>query len=138
MISRLRSNPFLRFLLTGGFAAGVNILSRIALSQIMSFQVAVVIAYLIGMTTAYVLARAFVFQRSGHRVQTEYLRFTIVNLVALAQVWLVSVGLALWLFPAIGYTFHAELVAHVIGVASPVFTSYYGHKLFTFRRKQPG
>lgn len=133
-LGRLRRNAFLRFIVTGGLAAAVNVLSRLALSQLFSFQVAVVLAYLVGMTTAYGLARAFVFQRSGHSVRREYARFALVNLVALAQVWGVSVGLVSWLFPALGFTFHGELVAHVIGVASPVFTSYYGHKFFTFRR----
>ena len=133
-LGRLRRNAFLRFVLTGGIAAAVNVLSRLALSQVLSFQVSVVLAYLVGMTTAYVLARAFVFQRSGHSVRREYARFAVVNVVALAQVWGVSVGLAYWLFPALGFTFHAELVAHVIGVISPVFTSYYGHKFFTFQR----
>lgn len=133
-LHRLRHNPFLRFILTGGIAAAVNVVSRLALSLVFSFQVAVVLAYLIGMTTAYGLARAFVFARSGHSMHREYARFTLVNIVALAQVWGISMGLAYWLFPILGYTFHAELTAHVLGVVSPVFTSYYGHKLFTFRK----
>lgn len=129
----LAGSQFVRFLLTGGVAAAVNILSRIALSLAIPFEVAVVLAYLVGMTTAYVLARLFVFDRSGAPVHHEYLRFAVVNVVALIQVWLVSVGLANWLFPAIGFTWYPELVAHMIGVISPVATSYYGHKLFTFR-----
>jgi putative flippase GtrA len=63
----------------------------------------------------------------------EYIRFAIVNIGALVQVWLVSVGLARWLLPAISWTYQPELVAHTIGVLSPAVTSYYGHKLFTFR-----
>lgn len=133
-LERLRRNAFLRFVVTGGIAAAANIASRVALSQALSFQLAVVLAYLVGMTTAYVLARTFVFERSGQSVRHEYVRFALVNVIALAQVWAVSVGLAYWLFPALGFTFHAELIAHVIGVVSPVFTSYYGHKFFTFRR----
>ena len=66
-------------------------------------------------------------------MSAQYVRFTIVNLFALLQVWLLSVGLANWLFPKLGFTWHAELIAHTIGVLSPVVTSYYGHKLFTFR-----
>ncbi len=126
-------SPFIRFLITGGFAAAVNVLSRVALSQVVSFEVAVVLAYLVGMTTAYVLARLFVFERSGQSVSSEYVRFTIVNIVALVQVWAVSVGLADWIFPPLGFRWHPELVAHVCGVISPVFTSYVGHKVFTFR-----
>ncbi|MDR3474690.1 MAG: GtrA family protein [Devosia sp.] len=124
---------FIRFLVTGGLAAAVNIGSRVLLSMLMPFGAAVAVAYLIGMTTAYVLARLFVFERSGQTVHGEFLRFTLVNLVALVQVWLVSVGLADWLFPALRFTWNADLIAHTVGVLSPVVSSYYGHKLFTFR-----
>ena len=52
--------------------------------------------------------------------------------LAVAQVWIVSVGLARFVFPAIGFTWHDETVAHVIGVLVPVVTSYLGHKHFSF------
>jgi putative flippase GtrA len=87
------------------------------------------------MTTAYLLNRHFVFAASGRGVASEYTRFALVNLAAVAQVWIVSVGLARLVFPAIGFTWHAETVAHVIGVAIPVFTSYLGHKHFSFAAK---
>ena len=124
---------FLRFLLVGGTAAFVNIVSRVIISQFIRFEIAVVVAYLVGMTVAFVLSRMLVFKATSRSVWDEYSRFFLVNLVALAQVWLVSVGLSNWLFPAVGWTFHAELIAHTIAVGSPVFTSYYAHKLFTFR-----
>lgn len=126
-------SPFVRFLLTGGVAALVNITSRILLSQIMQFEWAVLVAFLVGMSTAYILARLFVFEESGKSVTSEYTRFAIVNAVAIAQVWMISVGLRNYVFPWVGFTWHPELVAHVIAVGSPVVTSYYGHKLFTFR-----
>lgn len=126
---------FVRFLLTGGTAAIVNILSRALLSLVIPFEASVIVAYLIGMVTAFVLARLFVFERSGHALGTEFTRFALVNIVSLAQVWLVSVLLVRWLFPVIGYTFQPELVGHSIAVLSPAITSYYGHKLFSFRPK---
>jgi putative flippase GtrA len=122
----------IRFLLTGGLAAGVNVLSRIAFSRFVSFEVAIVLAYLIGMTTAYTLNRSFVFKRSGRSIGDEYLRFTIVNLAAVAQVWVVSVLLTRVILPSVGFLWHAETVAHVIGVTVPVFTSYFGHKHLSF------
>jgi putative flippase GtrA len=134
----LLPSAFLRFVVSGGIAAGANIAARIGLSQIMAYEWAVVLAYLVGMATAYALMRAFVFERSGRSAAGEAGRFVLVNLVALAQVWIVSVGLARWLFPAVGFAWHADTVAHVIGVLSPIGTSYLGHKLFTFgRRHQP-
>ena len=128
-------NRFVLFLLAGGMAALVNILSRIAFNWVMPYEVAIIVAYLCGMTTAYLLNRQFVFAASGRGVASEYTRFALVNLAAVAQVWIVSVGLARLVFPAIGFTWHAETVAHVIGVAIPVFTSYLGHKHFSFAAK---
>lgn len=129
------ASPFLRFVISGGIAAAVNIASRIALSQIMPFSTAIVLAYLAGMTTAYILMKLFVFDQSGSSVRQEYIRFGLVNLVSLLQVWLVSVGLARWFFPLINYTWNADTTAHIIGVLSPVITSYLAHKSFTFARK---
>ena len=126
---------FALFLFAGGTAALVNILSRIAFNWLMPYEVAIVVAYLCGMTTAYLLNKRFVFASSGRGVASEYTRFALVNLAAVAQVWIVSVGLARLVFPAIGFIWHAETVAHVIGVTIPVFTSYMGHKHFSFAAK---
>lgn len=123
---------FLRFVVTGGVAAAVNVASRWALDFVMPYAVAVCFAYLVGMTTAFILARMFVFDASGGTTHGQYARFALVNAVAFVQVWLVSVGLALLLFPAIGFTWHPDTVAHVIGVISPILTSYAGHKHFSF------
>lgn len=137
-VTRIFADPrFVRFLVTGGIAAGVNVVSRYFFSMIMEYRVAVIVAYLCGMTTAWVLSRAFVFEQTGRSRGAEYLRFGIVNLVAAAQVWVVSVGLAEYAFPALGFTWHTETVAHVIGVIIPVFTSYLGHKHFSFAPLTP-
>jgi putative flippase GtrA len=125
-------NRFARFVLVGGSAAAINILSRIVLSRTMSYEAAIIVAYVCGMTTAFALNKLFVFAPSGRAVHNEYLRFTLVNLVALAQVWVVSVGLAFFIFPAIGFTWHAETIAHILGVAIPTVTSYLGHRHFSF------
>ena len=130
-------SEFMRFLAVGGFAAGVNFVSRIFLNEYMSFRWAVFIAYLVGMLTAYLFSRWFVFEPSGKHPGNELFYFTLVNLAAVAQVWLISVGLAEYLFPAIGFTFFYHEVAHLIGLTIPAITSYYGHKYFSFG-KVPG
>ena len=129
---------FGRFLLTGGVAAGANVVSRWLLSHAMVYEIAVVLAYLVGMVTAQLLSRAFVFARSGRTVADEALRFALVNAVALVQVWAVSVGLARLVFPAIGFGWHAEDIAHLIGVAIPAVTSYFGHRHFSFSHRREG
>ena len=68
-------------------------------------------------------------------MREEYIRYSLVNLVAVVQVWVVSVVLARVAFPAIGYAWHAETTAHIVGVIVPVFSSYLGHKHFSFAER---
>jgi putative flippase GtrA len=124
---------FLRFLVTGGLAAGVNIVSRILFDRAVVYEIAVVLAYLVGMTTAFILARLFVFDGRAGDARGQYMRFALVNVLAFAQVWIVSVGLDRYIFPAIGWTWQAATLAHAIGVVSPVAASYFGHRKFSFR-----
>jgi putative flippase GtrA len=131
-LRRPETRRFVAFLMTGGLAAAVNVASRIVFDLVMPYEAAVAVAYLVGMTTAFFLARLFVFEASGRRLHVEYGRFALVNVAALVQVLVVSVGLAKLVFPAVGLAWHAELIAHVVGVLSPVVVSYQGHKRFSF------
>ncbi len=128
------SRQFFLFLLTGGFAAVVNLGCRYLLNSVMQFDAAVPIAYLFGMVTAYSLARLCVFDETGRSRLDEFRRFALVNVVALGVVWAISVGLAEWFFPLIGFSWHAQDVAHVIGVLSPAVISYFGHQSYTFAK----
>lgn len=132
------TRQFAAFVLAGGIAALVNWLSRIGFSTIMSLELAVVFAFLIGMTTAYSLNRFFVFEKSGRSMHDEYGRFVLVNMVALAQVFVVTIGLSRAVFPFVGLSWHPQEIAHAIGVASPILTSYIGHRYFTFAAKRDG
>ena len=128
-----RCPPLVRFLALGGVAAGVNLVARWALQPLMGFELAVAAAYVCGMIVAYNLFRVFVFGASGRGVTSEAWRFTLVNLVSLVLVWLISVGLARYAFPAISFTWRADDIAHFIGVLSPALTSWIGHKRYTFK-----
>jgi putative flippase GtrA len=121
------------FVVTGGIAAVCNLGSRILFSRVMRYELAVIAAYLVGMVVAFVLARSFVFEKSETAWHAQLARFVIVNIFGFAQVWLVSVGLVRVFFPWIGFGWHPEDVAHLFGVASPIFVSYYAHKHFSFR-----
>ena len=127
------SRQFGLFLLTGGIAAAVNLGSRVFYNQWMSFSAAVIVAYLSGMATAFILARLFVFKHSQHSTARSALLFALVNLVAMVQTWFISVGIAYYLLPALHWQWHNHELAHLIGVVVPVFTSYIGHKRWSFR-----
>lgn len=119
--------------MVGGLAAMVNFFSRIGFSQYFSFSVAVILAFPLGMTTAFILSRRYVFEQGLQSVVKQFYYFSLVNFFAAAQVWLISVGLAEYLLVWLDYHFFREELAHLIGIAVPVFTSYLGHKHLSFR-----
>jgi putative flippase GtrA len=123
---------FVSFVVTGGISAACNLGARFLMSRVMGYESAVLFAYLIGMIVAFVLARTFVFEKSERDWQTQLARFAVVNIFGLSLVWLVSVGLVRVVFPRIKFYWHPEDVAHLVGVASPIFISYYAHKYFSF------
>lgn len=133
MIGAFRSRQFLVFLLTGGIAAAVNFGSRILYNQWMGFSAAIVLAYITGMITAFVLARLFVFRDSQRALHHSALYFVLVNGVAVLQTWAISLLLADWLLPALGVHQYVHELAHAAGVVVPVFTSYLGHKHLSFK-----
>ncbi len=123
----------LRFVVAGGTAALANWGSRFAFSLYFSYEVAVVLAFLVGLTTGFVLMRAWVFERTTKPVARQATVYVLVNALALAQTLIISIALVRWLLPAIGWHWQAEAVAHAAGVVVPVFTSYILHKRATFR-----
>ena len=129
---------FVLFLAAGGTAAVVNFLSRIALSEVMAYVPAIVLAYCLGMLTAFVLNRAFVFTGASNPMSQQMKWFVLVNLFAVVQTVAISLAFARWLFPLAGMDFEPETMAHAIGVAVPVFTSYLGHKHLSFRGQAGG
>jgi putative flippase GtrA len=132
-VSRSDLSEFSAFVVTGGVAAMVNIATRWLFEWVVSYEAAIAMAYLCGMVTAFLLARLFVFKAANGSMHGQFTRFALVNAVALVQVMLVSVALVRLVFPAIGFSWQAETVGHVIGVLSPVVTSYLMHKHFSFR-----
>lgn len=136
MISDFKSRQFIYFLLASGFAAVVNFGSRFLYSEYLPFGAAVVAAYMTGMATAFLINKYFVFTKSRHKVRKELFYFTLVNLAGVLQTYLVSVGLAEYGFPALGFTWHPEPTAHMIGIAVPVVSSFLGHKYLSFKEHQ--
>lgn len=132
MIRQFMSRQFFVFVLTGGLAASVNFGSRIVYNQWFDFSTSVVFAYLTGMVTAFILARAFVFRQGTQSVRRSVFFFVLVNGVAVLQTWAISMALY-YLLPLAGVSRFVPEIAHAVGVTVPVFTSYLGHKKFTFR-----
>jgi len=121
------------FLITGGAAALVNFSTRIYYNQWLSFSSSVVFAYLTGMITAFLLAKFFVFKDSTQSTRRSLGFFVLVNAIAIIQTWLISMALAYYVLPYFNIKMYLSEIAHAIGVAVPVFTSYLGHKRWSFK-----
>jgi len=126
-------SQFAGFLLAGGIAAAVNFLSRILFNQVLGYATSIVLAYLVGMVTAFLLSRHGVFAPSGKSVGVEAFWFTVVNVLAVLQTLVISLLLANWGLPALGIDAFRKEIAHAIGIAVPAVTSYFGHRYWTFR-----
>lgn len=127
------TRQFAGFLVAGGIAAAANVGSRMAFSLVFDLAVAVVLAYLVGMAVAFVLMRRHVFPPSQAPLARQVAIFSAVNALAVLQTLVVTLLLARWLLPRMGVATYVEEIAHVVGVCVPIFTSFLGHKHFSFR-----
>lgn len=128
------TRQLLAFVVTSGVAALANFGSRVAFSVILPFSFAIVAAFVVGLSTAFVLNRRYVFVDGSGSALQQFIRFTVVNLFGLVQTLAISLLLANVLLPAAGWTWHPHEFAHAVGIATPIITSFFGHKYFSFRR----
>jgi putative flippase GtrA len=136
MLHQFTSRQFLKFLCTGGIAAIINFSSRFLYNIWFSFATAIILAYVTGMITAFILAKLFVFKNSPLSLRHSAFRFLLINLLAVLQTLLISLGLAFYLLPALGVTVMVKEIAHAIGIIVPIFSSYIGHKHWSFSEKK--
>jgi len=132
MISYPVSKQFLAFLFMGGMAALVNFTSRMVYNHWFSFSTSVILAYITGMTVGFILMKCFVFRGSRKHFTHSALFYILINLFAAFQTWLISMLLAYYLLPHLGVETFTKEIAHAVGIAIPAFTSYIGHKRWTF------
>jgi putative flippase GtrA len=128
------SKQFALFIFTGGIAAAVNFGSRIVLNNHFGFSTSIILAYILGMITAFILAKFLVFKTSSQSTLKSIFYFILVNAAAILQTWAVSLGLAFYLLPYLGIEHDVKEIAHLVGVIVPVFTSFLGHKHFSFKQ----
>ncbi|WP_115577654.1 GtrA family protein [Xanthomonas campestris] len=132
----MMSRQFALFMLAGGTAAIVNFGSRIVLSHWLRYVPAIIVAYCLGMITAFLLNKLFVFDKSDKHLHKQIFWFVLVNIAAVVQTLLISLAFARIIFPYLAIDFRAETLSHGIGVAVPVVTSYIGHKYLSFSQKR--
>lgn len=127
---------FIFFLMSGGIAAAVNIGSRIFFSLFLPYEAAIILAFMMGLTTGFLLMKFFVFHiKSSKYAIREFFYFCFINLINLLLTFFLSVGCVRFVFPPLRYAFYPELTAHIIGVCFPILLSFIFHKKVTFGAK---
>jgi energy-coupling factor transport system substrate-specific component len=125
------NGQFAKFLAAGGLSAFANFASRIAFEQSFTFWIAVSLAYLVGLATAFTLNRLFVFPASDKPLRYEVGWFLFFNLLPFPLVLGVAYGLDA-LFERFAPAFYAQAAAHGIAIMLPVFVNFVAHKFVTF------
>ena len=124
---------FVRYLMLGGLATGLNWASRLWLwSRLLPFNLAVIAAYATGMLLGFELYRRFVFPASPQPLAVQVRTFVLVNMVGLSLTWTVAIALVDWLFPRVGFGFHPQAVGHAVALAASVMANWALHSRFTF------
>ena len=132
ILRKSTNKEFILFLLTGGFSAIINLSSRIIISNFIRFEISVLIAYLIGMITAYFLAKKYVFLNIKKSYKKSFPIFALVNFVAVLQTFFISKFIRIWLINIFNNLLIIDFLSHLCGVIFPIFSSFFGHKYITF------
>jgi len=137
MIKYFFSKQFLRFLVVGGIAALLHWLSRILLSNWLTFSWAVTSSYAVGMLVAFMLNSFFVFPKSEKPRHKQARDFIIINLSLFPLVWGASIAINNVL-QALNILSNTQAIAHGIAVALPMFATFLIYKFFAFKESQFG
>jgi len=129
------SRQFLQFVAIGAIAASLNWGSGRLFSPVFGFSIGISLAYLVGMASAFVMNRIWVFPRGSRPIHHQAALFVAVNLVSFPVVWSVAMVLGEYVLPALGVTRGNEGLAHAIALAVPMFAAFLFHKFLTFTRK---
>lgn len=130
---RLFRDRRIAFLFVGGINTVVGFgwfaLFDITVGQLWGYMVTLLFAHVASVLCAFVLYRRLVFRVRGH-VWTDLMRFELV--------YLTSLGINAVLLPLLVEFAHLEpIVAQALIVFVTTMVSYFGHSLFSFRRKEP-
>lgn len=142
LMETILSKQSFRFLISGGTAAGVDVVSYyvifnyILLKQDISFFHSIVSApvaslicsFSLGFVTSFALSKYFVFTESNLRGRQQLVRFIVVGAINFACNYFLMKFFVEFLhfFPT---------VARVISIGIVAFLSFYLHKVFTFKVK---
>jgi putative flippase GtrA len=132
LLREFTSRNFFVFVAIGGLAAVTNFVARYFINFYFSYLVSIILAYMVGILTAFILNKFFNFRSFEKKSISQLGYFVFFNILGMIQTAVVSVLFAYSLLPLMGVIWHRFEIAHFIGLGVPVFTSFLGHKYFSF------
>jgi len=128
------ASEFARFVLTGIAAASSNLAITWLARLYESFEISLLAGIAAGLTISFALSKWFAFgSHSWRHAGREAPRFLIVYAVSSATYWAIAVVIGWFLLSHGLSTKAAETCGILIGAGAMTLTSYFGHRLFTYR-----
>ncbi len=127
------SKRFLKFIIAGGLAASLHWMSRIALSEVVSYLTAIILSFFIGLFSGYILNRVLVFPESELPFKLQLIRFLAINLGTMPFIWATAYYGEMLLRPIVIDTAVRQAIAHAAGVSLPILTSFFLYSIWAFR-----
>ena len=134
LIARLLADERIRFLIVGGINTALGyalfVSFQLSIGHVIGYLGSLYLSYAIAIVVAFVLHRRFTFRkaRSGN-AWIDFVRFI--------GVYVVSLAINTALLPLLVEVVRLDpLVAQAISVVVTTLISYFGHKFFSFRRRQ--
>jgi putative flippase GtrA len=118
------------YALVGGVAALINFSLRFLCGLVVPFEIAVAVAGGAIIPIGYLLNQRLVFRTEA--AWPEFVRFAGVAGLAMVLLWLISIFTLRVALPVLGVGWHAEEIAHLVGIAAAPLFVYYLHKQITF------
>jgi putative flippase GtrA len=125
------SKQFIYFLFAGSTAAFVNFTSRLLLRSYMDIVFSAVIAYSLGLLTAFVLYKKLVFPFSEKPLNFQLRRFLSIQIGFMPIVIIIFMTLS-DILDTIGFGNLSEPLAHAISIGMPALITFLLYKLFVF------
>jgi putative flippase GtrA len=127
---------FVRFFVTGVTATVGNLSTVWLVRPWLSYQISILVGIAVGFTISFLLTKLFAFRSpSWKRAGGELARFILVYGVGVAINWTTSMVLGAWLLHYFLPPRFAELAGALVGSSTMMFTSYFGHRHFTYRSR---
>jgi putative flippase GtrA len=132
VIKHFLTKQFFLFLIVGGVAALLHWLARILFSLWWPFPLAVAMAYVIGMSVAFLLNSFLVFKKSVRAGHKQARDFIVTNLAFFPIVWFSSLKIR-EILRDLGVVFYPDAIAHAMAICLPVIGTFLIYKFFAFK-----